>query len=122
LIVDGAKVAAGAQRIFGARFFQHGSIKLSGVAGHAALGRGPDPVGRTGDSDNIMLQNKLGLKAAFADVFGISLLPLELSSAQNFEVESGIERLDRLVGCESGYDFGDETRRVRTEEKMAEGV
>lgn len=97
LLVDSAKVAAGAQRVFGARFFQHGSIKLSGTVGHPALGETPEKISGRFDSKSMMV-NDLDLRDAFESVFGLSLSSRELKDSELQAVRERQSSLDLLSG------------------------
>lgn len=107
ITVGGAKVAAGAQRILGARYFQHGSIKLGGVAPHPALaGSRGDGVVATREA-KISRANKalslsgLEIKNAFESVLSLRLDAVTLSEAEVLAIGETLESLETREGLGS---------------------
>ncbi|MFQ5608250.1 MAG: biotin/lipoate A/B protein ligase family protein [Candidatus Zixiibacteriota bacterium] len=100
ITVGGKKVAAGAQRVFPTRYFQHGSIKLSGARPHPALHGSADlprshDTGQkeSGDDDSRAGAKRaklLSLSGFMAEAFGVSHEVSEWSSTE-----------DRIIGRDS---------------------
>lgn len=104
ICAGGQKVAVGAQRILGGRFFQHGSIKPGGDISHPALfSRFKDYQGNkltTGDcsmyigSEPNSPSLALAIKEIFEDVFDSNFSVRELTVNELKNIQSQIKHLD----------------------------
>lgn len=116
ITIGGRKIVAGAQRIFGTRYFQHGSIKIAGIAPHPALirvKRGMSLTANLSKSGNksapgscYSLQKiapcphsmALAFKAAFEEVFRSALPGISLTEADRGVINVEQARLDCIMG------------------------
>lgn len=124
ITIGGRKIVAGAQRIIGTRYFQHGSIKLDGIAPHPALccanpgvNPGVNPSVNLSQSGNksapgscYTLQKVApcshsvaqAFKAAFEEVFRSTLPEITLTEADRAAIFDRQARLDCIVGAVVG--------------------
>ena len=82
ILADGRKVVASAQRRMGQAVLQHGSVKLAGIVGHAAL---PDIPGSPNQMADAVTRSDIDTaKRLFANAFetrlGLSVVARELSA------------------------------------------
>ncbi|MFQ5606364.1 MAG: biotin/lipoate A/B protein ligase family protein [Candidatus Zixiibacteriota bacterium] len=108
----GSKIAAGAQRILGTRYFQHGSLKLFGVAPHRALSGIAETVNgnKIAAIDCYRGQEEMSsphgvaqaFRESFGDVFSCSLPEIALTEADRAAVtkrQSQLDYIQRLPDC-----------------------
>ena len=97
---DGVKVAAGAQRLLGRRFFQHGSIKINGAQNSPALFEQSEAPSRhcpiVGSPEIVIWSTALArdFQRAMSAVFAVTLAPYELTNAERSAIEDVMETME----------------------------
>ena len=112
ITANGRKIAAGAQRIIGTRYFQHGSIKIAGIAAHPALPGMNRDLNQFENGNNTPTEwcyshqevtpcrrcAAHACKAAFEEVFSCSLPEITLSTDDKAAINDRQNGLDCIIG------------------------
>ena len=99
---QGRKIVASAQRQIGRTIFQHGSIKISGVATHPALPGAPGEAGQPVELEPLSREAytnlESGFKVAFESFLGGAIIEGVLSRVQQAEVEQRSRNVRKYFG------------------------